>query len=989
MLLTKLTAQDAQNTPGREPQARLHTVRLSVAPHRIIYGEVLTGGTLVYATSTGTENRVLHLVIVLAAHEVESIGSVYLGDYLSTDARFQRTQKQVSNVDFSFNVENSAASSFAGTGTVIANGITFNQAQTINFASINADINALRDGLYAQIIAHAGYAAAPYIATTGGISMGANARDLGRIIFTAKVAGTGFTYSASAAYAENAVTVAAADGQPNGNASFVYVGKHLGSNTQAADATMIALIPQWNSARQLKGRAYIYVQMVWDQDVFPTGIPDIKAMVKGKKLYDPRTATTYWSDNWALCARDYLSSNYGMQCTAGEIDDATVITAANIADELVATTGAATQKRYRCNGSFTLDMAPKNIIEAIEKTACGLITPVGGVYRIYAGAYTSPTVTLTDSDLRGPMKVRPTLPIDQVYNAVRGTYVDPVGGWQQTDFPPQKNATYAAEDGGEIFRDLELSMTTDGYQSQRVAKIFLERSRQAITVDYPANLKQAFGLALWDTVRKTNSLLGWTNKEFKVIKWSFKDGGVDLLLQEEASASYNWNNGLATVIDPAPNTNLPNPFFCPPPTNLVLDSGDSQLLRAGDGAVVSRVFASWTVPANSFIIEYEFSYRRSSVATWESYATQDAQAFINPALDGAHYDIRVRARNITGTASAWLEQLKYFVVGKTAPPSPVSTFLVSTQADGTRQFTWAMNNPPLDLAGYQIRYKSGTGGIWASMLSLHDDLLVSSPYETNLLSKGNYDFAIKSVDTTGNESVDALYINLTIPDPRLAGALDVIDAYGSGWPGVKTSCHVEKESGYLKANDSTTWSTLPVTWTAWTRWCFNPISPIVYEHTTDVGAVAPFTPLVSVIADGTATITESHSNDNISYTAYVATGVMITCRYIKIRISLAGAYPVLKSAVAILDAKIITEEITDLNTASLTGANRIAVGDIRLPRTKTYATIRRVQVALQSVGAGWTWVLIDKDTVVGPRIKIYNAAGALADATIDASIGGL
>ena len=39
--------------------------------------------------------------------------------------------------------------------------------------------------------------------------------------------------------------------------------------------------------------------------------------------------------------------------------------------------------------------------------------------------------------------------------------------------------------------------------------------------------------------------------------------------------------------------------------------------------------------------------------------------------------------------------------------------------------------------------------------------------------------------------------------------------------------------------------------------------------------------------------------------------------------------------------------------------------------------------------AGWSWELIDKNTAIGPRIKIYNASNALADANIDATVRGL
>ena len=38
-------------------------------------------------------------------------------------------------------------------------------------------------------------------------------------------------------------------------------------------------------------------------------------------MYDPRDGTTAWSDNVALCSRDYLASDYGFNCTAAEIND--------------------------------------------------------------------------------------------------------------------------------------------------------------------------------------------------------------------------------------------------------------------------------------------------------------------------------------------------------------------------------------------------------------------------------------------------------------------------------------------------------------------------------------------------------------------------------------------------------------------------------------------------------------------------------------------
>jgi len=47
-----------------------------------------------------------------------------------------------------------------------------------------------------------------------------------------------------------------------------------------------------------------------------------------------------------------------------------------------------------------------------------------------------------------------------------------------------------------------------------------------------------------------------------------------------------------------------------------------------------------------------------------------------------------------------------------------------------------------------------------------------------------------------------------------------------------------------------------------------------------------------------------------------------------------------------------------------------------------------VQMALQSVGSGYTWELIDKDSTLGPQVKVWNGT-TLAYPTIDATVKGL
>jgi hypothetical protein len=80
-----------------------------------------------------------------------------------------------------------------------------------------------------------------------------------------------------------------------------------------------------------------------------------------------------------------------------------------------------------------------------------------------------------------------------------------------------------------------------------------------------------------------------------------------------------------------------------------------------------------------------------------------------------------------------------------------------------------------------------------------------------------------------------------------------------------------------------------------------------------------------------------------------------------------------------IGGKVIKESLNDVVISALTGAHRIGTGDIRVPIANTYASISRVTVtAIQDANPGWEWLLVDRNTATGPRIKFYKN-GVLAD----------
>lgn len=512
-------------------------------------------------------------------------------------------------------------------------------------------------------------------------------------------------------------TAAVASGTYAGKASFTLA---TGTAGQAANAELVALGAGWTAAHTLSGVAYLVVKLTFDKDVYPTGLPNVKAVVRGKKLYDPRTGTTVWSANPSLQVRDYLTSTYGLEATSAEIDDTLVIAAANVCDEVV-TTATGTEERYTGHGVVDLGDTPRSVMENLLSSMAGFVVWSGGKYLVYPGAYSAPAVTITADDLRGAVRVRPRISRRDLYNAVRGTFVDPIAFWQPTDFPTVSNATYATQDGGQvIWRDVALPFTTSSATAQRIAKLMLERSRQGITVELSAKLT-TFKIATLDTVMVTLPQLGWSAKEFKVLEWKFApEGGVDLVLQEETAASYNWNSGMQTVVDPAPDSNLGDPFTIAAPGAPFIT--ESLYQTTGSAGVKSRATVAWTAVPDAFVTGYLPEYKAAADITWTTLPiARDTFVVLNDLAVGT-YDFRLRAINTFQSKSAYSPTVTKELLGLTAAPANVVNFSVS-KVGGVAVGAWDLTGDLDVRIGGRVVIRHSpqtTGATWEDGVILDD-----------------------------------------------------------------------------------------------------------------------------------------------------------------------------------------------------------------------------------------------------------------------------
>ena len=779
--------------------------------------------------------------------------------------------------------------------------------------------------------------------------------------------------------------------------------KYTGTTTQAADPTLVAAFPDWTTAHQLKGVAYLSIRMEWDEQAYG-GLPTVSAVIKGKKVYDTRTTTTAWSHNPALCVADYLLDPiYGKGLILADLNVASFDDAADFCETQVEMyTGSDDYDLFACNGLINTDQTIKDNLVLLLSSCRGTLIFTGGLYSLKIEKADTAVFDFNTDNIIGGWSFTGASSRTKL-NEVKVTFVDLVN-WEPNTVV-EASSTYKTEDNDVILsRELQLPMESDVYRARHRGETALKSSREGILVTFAAT-PAAFQVECGEVVTVTHPTPGWSAKTFRVMNLKLQANGlVGVSLREHEDSSYD--RTVSVEATPPPNTNLPNPFSIAAPTSLLLNSGDEHLKIANDGTIISRINVNFTAPTDAFVIGYILGFKLTSDTDWTYVDIGNlTTAYISPVKDGVEYNVRVQAYNIAGIKSTWLEG-DHTVIGKLAPPPDVTTLLVARDTDGTRIFSWTMNSPPADLAGYKIRYKLSTGHVWEDMSELHDGLLLSSPFETNALAAGTYTVAIKAFDTTGNESANEVIIQSTLGDPRIAGSIYTYSSFTNGWLGTKTSCFVDPSDGLLWADGTDAWSDLPATWTGWTKWEMNPASPFSYENDTiDLGAILEFTPYITVSGIGSFVVEEQHSSttdDPGEYSSWAEIGVgVISARYINLRVTVTSAseHGYLSEMFINLASTPVEETINNLDTSTLgactpspscsTSGFKIAAGDFRVPVVNSYTTITQIGVALQNVGAGWSWEVIDKDTAVGPRIKIYNGSGTLADANIDVHVKGV
>ncbi|MBA7773864.1 MULTISPECIES: DUF1983 domain-containing protein [unclassified Enterobacter] len=323
---------------------------------------------------------------------------------------------------------------------------------------------------------------------------------------------------------------------------------------QTVDPFMLANCPSWKDDMIGKGISWLRLSLKYNAEKFPSGIPNVKVEKTGRKVYDPRTGRTEYSNNLALCVLDYYRSY--LKVPDADINWDQFQEAANICDELVTNGDGTTEKRYTLNGEFDLSENKASILEAMLTAGAAEPTYIAGKHGILVGAYYGPaTEVITESQLAGNIEIMPEVSQSERVNTISGTFVDPKQTYSEADFPSVSVSEWVTEDGVEITQDLKLRFVTSEFQAQRLADIKLKRTRISRTMNLTLNLS-GYRYRPGMYVKVNFPSIGIVNVEMRVTDWKFGvQNGVQITLKQETADV--WGDAIGKPIERPPFTQLP------------------------------------------------------------------------------------------------------------------------------------------------------------------------------------------------------------------------------------------------------------------------------------------------------------------------------------------------------------------------------------------------------------------------------------------------
>lgn len=417
----------------------------------------------------------------------------------------------------------------------------------------------------------------------------------------------------------------------------------------------------WNAkTRQLHGIAAVYIKATVD-DAFD-GRLEPYFVLKGRKLYDWRLDSTNggsgshrlndestweWSDNPVLAMHDYcygISTNSirvaGMGLSSTLFDYSELTTEADICEESVALNGGGSESRYEINGFIDPQHTHRRNLDTLASAMAGRWTFANNKMRILAGSYKSQSITLSANMINGvPQSFRRYKGKDDRINTVRGVFPYAGSDYTVQAYPTMQDSAAVTADGEILRAELNLPMTTSYTMAQRIAKIFLGRSRAQKYMVANYNHK-AINAVPGETASVSYGLFGLSSEPMNIVEWHLTSQedergntgiGVTLHLEEEDSDWYSWDESTEeqSLTAPTALTRTAQTYALASLSGNLDDVADGSTYKRVSGVNGSNKITSSSVAAKA-VTDIQAAYNSSSVSltdwTTTGYATLESKS---------------------------------------------------------------------------------------------------------------------------------------------------------------------------------------------------------------------------------------------------------------------------------------------------------------------------------------------------------------------------
>lgn len=463
-------------------------------------------------------------------------------------------------------------------------------------------------------------------------------------------------------------------------------GHYLGTTSQPVNAVLAYGMAQLGVSYTdtLPGIAYSVLRVPMDA----AGM-EIAAIVNGKKLFDPRTGLTAWSDNPALALADFLSSTvYGMGLA---VDWASVTAVANACDELVSGV-----KRRRIGLVIDEVKTTQAWLNTLRTHAGCWVVIDGGSAKLVPDRprATDKTVSHSAGQIAslGKISKRGTSALP---NAVEIIYTDTSTiPWREASvlsptmglpsgLPPSQVALPGIQNAAQATREA----------IERICKLWLsDLSIELVLFD------DGVAVEVGDVIEVTHPI-GLSAKRLRVLNVMNDYGRFRIAATEYDPAVYSD----AVAVDPTyPDTRFTSPASPPALTGLILAE---ELYQLENGNYSSRIRATWSAPTTyPYPHQIEVEVWGGGVLLGSGFTSQSEWA--SPAVqEMVMYQVRVRIAGGTGAAGTWA-YATITALGKYAPPGNVPSISAFEVGGEVRVTIGAAIDK--DLKFYELRYDDGS-----------------------------------------------------------------------------------------------------------------------------------------------------------------------------------------------------------------------------------------------------------------------------------------